>query len=230
MRMRSLIRHPMALADDPMLRLRARGKLRRPWWRRRFASFGEGSILVSPSWVHGEHHISIGSSVIIYPGAWLAAEPATWASPAPSLRIGDRCLLRHDVVVSATAGVVIEDDVGLAGRSVIIDSDHTWLDDSAYVGWNRSTATPIHIGWGSWVGEQAMVLQGTRLGAFCLVAANSVVLGGEFDDYSLIAGSPARVVGSTRDRVSPGLQERLVDRRRSDPWPRPIPSSAGGAS
>lgn len=213
--MRRELRHPVESLLDPRVRFRVAGKLRHPWWRRRFHAFGEGSVLVSPDWLLGAHHISVGERVTIYPGAWLAAEPATWQGPEPSLVIGDRVVMRHHVVLSASAGIVLEDDVGIAGRVAIVDSDHTWLDGRAFTSANRSTSEAIRIGWGTWVGEQSVILKGTTVGAFCLIAANSVVVGGDFPDYSLIAGTPAKVIGSTRDRVATSLQDQLDERRAS---------------
>jgi len=51
------------------------------------------------------------------------------------------------------------------------------------------------IGDGSLIGIQAVVLNGARIGRFCLVGAGSLVTEGkEFPDGSMILGSPARVV------------------------------------
>ena len=51
------------------------------------------------------------------------------------------------------------------------------------------------IGDGSLIGIQAVVLNGARIGRFCLVGAGSLVTEGkEFPGGSMILGSPARVV------------------------------------
>jgi carbonic anhydrase/acetyltransferase-like protein (isoleucine patch superfamily) len=51
------------------------------------------------------------------------------------------------------------------------------------------------VGDGSLIGIQAVVMNGARIGRYCLVGAGSLVTGGkEFPDGSLIVGSPARLV------------------------------------
>lgn len=51
------------------------------------------------------------------------------------------------------------------------------------------------IGDGSLIGIQAVVLNGAKIGKNCLVGAGALVTEGkEFPDYSLIIGSPAKVV------------------------------------
>jgi len=60
------------------------------------------------------------------------------------------------------------------------------------------------VGDGSLIGIQAVVLNGAKIGRGCIVGAGSVVTEGkEFPDYSLILGSPAKVV-------------RTLDRERAD--------------
>ncbi len=51
----------------------------------------------------------------------------------------------------------------------------------------------IEIGDHSWIGASTIILPGVKLGRFCAVAANSFV-NKCFDDYSIIGGTPARLI------------------------------------
>ena len=51
----------------------------------------------------------------------------------------------------------------------------------------------IQIGHDVWIGAKATILSGAKLGNGCVIAANSVVTG-EVPPYSIVAGSPARVI------------------------------------
>jgi len=51
----------------------------------------------------------------------------------------------------------------------------------------------IEIGDDSWIGANAIIMPNVKIGKFCVVAANSFV-NDSFDDYSLIAGSPAKFI------------------------------------
>lgn len=59
----------------------------------------------------------------------------------------------------------------------------------------------------SLIGMGASVLNGASIGRFCLVGANALVTEGKsFPDYSLIVGSPAKVVRT----FEPDIVERLM--------------------
>ncbi len=63
------------------------------------------------------------------------------------------------------------------------------------------------IGDGSLIGIQAVVLNGARIGRYCLVGAGSLVTEGkEFPDGSMIMGSPARVVRQLTPEQIEGLK------------------------
>jgi carbonic anhydrase/acetyltransferase-like protein (isoleucine patch superfamily) len=63
------------------------------------------------------------------------------------------------------------------------------------------------IGDGSLIGIGAIVLNGARIGKGCLVGAGSLVTEGkEFPDYSMIVGSPARVLRT----LTPEQAERMA--------------------
>ena len=63
------------------------------------------------------------------------------------------------------------------------------------------------VGDGSLIGIQAVVLNGARIGRYCLVAAGAVVTEGkEFPDGSMIMGAPARVVRELTPQQIEGLK------------------------
>lgn len=60
----------------------------------------------------------------------------------------------------------------------------------------------IIIGDDSWIGANVTLLKGSIIGKGCVVAAGSVVTGKKFDDYSIIAGVPAKQIGSRIEYVN----------------------------
>lgn len=58
-------------------------------------------------------------------------------------------------------------------------------------------AGAVHIGAYSFIGPHSLIEAGTRLGRGCIVCAGAQVRG-DFVDFSIIEGAPARVIGDSR--------------------------------
>lgn len=55
----------------------------------------------------------------------------------------------------------------------------------------------VNIGEYTFIGTSCVILPGTSIGKGCIVGAGSV-LKGDFPDYSIVVGNPAKIVGDTR--------------------------------
>lgn len=209
--MRAALPNPVAdLVRYPMRRVALRGRLLRPYWKRRFYAFGADAIIHRPGSILGPWQISIGRDTLILAGCYLSVETFAWHLPAPVLRIGDRVGIRPYCMISASESIVIEDDVIIGAFSSVIDSDHTFAEGRCNVMHNSVATAPIRIGRGSWLAERVAVLRGSSIGRCCIVGANSVV-SGELPDYSIAVGAPARVVGEVTgvDAAAPPFSQRL---------------------
>ena len=193
-----------------MRRVELEARLMRPLRTRRFQAFGEGSILHRPLWIYGPQQIAIGGNSLILHNAWLSVETPAWSQRAPTLRIGDRVGIRPWCTLSASGGILLEDDVILGAYSTVIDSDHTFREGRPNVMHNSVDVNPIRIGRGTWVAERVAVLKGSNIGECCIIGANSVVKG-DIPPYSIAAGAPARVVGEVEgvDAGASAFGERL---------------------
>lgn len=67
--------------------------------------------------------------------------------------------------------------------------------------------TGVSIGPYSFVGTGSIIMPGTRIGRGCLIGAGTVVRG-KVPDYSIVVGSPGRIVGDTRSFIA-GQMSRL---------------------
>ena len=75
----------------------------------------------------------------------------------------------------------------------IFDIDHPYEDINSNPRGTQYEIKPVIIGEQCLIGMNSVILPGTILGKHCIVGANSVVRG-EYPDYCVIAGSPARIV------------------------------------
>lgn len=68
---------------------------------------------------------------------------------------------------------------------------------------------PVEIGEYTFIGGGAAVLPGMKIGKGCVVGVNSVVTK-NIPDYAIVAGVPARIIGSTIDTDKPFLDNEIV--------------------
>lgn len=67
-------------------------------------------------------------------------------------------------------------------------------------------AAPVSIGAYTFIGPHTVVMPGSRIGKGCIIGAFSYV-DGDFPDFSVIAGQPAKVIKSTRETDESYLQQ-----------------------
>jgi acetyltransferase-like isoleucine patch superfamily enzyme len=102
---------------------------------------------------------------------------------AKSIRIGVEVLLGANVVIVDT------------DFHPIVPQNRRHSDDASRIG-----VAPVEIGDNVFVGMEAVVLKGVRIGRDSVVAARAVVTRGDYPDGAILAGHPAAVIGSVYDR------------------------------
>lgn len=119
-----------------------------------------------------------------------------WVGPGAVLEVqpGARIGIRN--VVNVESGVFI-------GRGTEISWDVQILDTDFHVmvrsdGLSRRKTAPIVIGQHVLIGARAMILKGVTVGDGAVIAASAVVTK-DVPAKAVVAGNPARVVGSVTD-------------------------------
>lgn len=118
---------------------------------------------------------------------------------ARNLQIGARTTIGAGCHLWAGPGVAkitVGDDT-IFGPDVMVTAASYRYADGAPVTQQAMDEAPVVIGPDCWIGRGATILAGTSLGAGCIVGANAVVRG-SFPPYSIVAGVPARIVGTRR--------------------------------
>lgn len=121
--------------------------------------------------------------------------PSTCIEHEDRLVLGDDVFIGHFCVIEASAGVTL-------GRGTQVSNFVSIVSHSTHrsVRLGRGLAdvrAPVRVGERCFIGPHSTIEAGSVLGHGCVVAAHSRVRGA-FADFSLIAGSPARVVGDVR--------------------------------
>lgn len=99
------------------------------------------------------------------------------------------------VTVYSMAKITIGKNTQVGANVKIIDNDFHPLEPEARLENDRSRIRKeeIFIGDDCFIGVNAIILKGTRLGKGCIVGAGSVVKG-KYEDYSVLAGNPAKFI------------------------------------
>ena len=164
---------------------------------KRFGAFGLSSVICFPTnTIFNEQFIHIGSGTMIGPQVTLSAGmvPGQACISDPVVKIGDRCLIGKGSGIVGHFEIVIGNDVWTGHHVYITDQNHDYRDITRPISQQSMPERSVTIGDGSWLGYGVVVLPGARIGKHVVVGANSVVPAGESPDYSVVVGSPARVV------------------------------------
>jgi acetyltransferase-like isoleucine patch superfamily enzyme len=107
--------------------------------------------------------------------------------------------LGNDVSVNSMANLVGNVTVGNAVRIAssvqIFGFNHGFSRVDRFIKDQAITSDGIIIGDGCWIGAGAKIVDGVKLGSNCIVAAGAVVTK-SFDAFSIVGGSPARLIKS----------------------------------
>jgi len=156
-----------------------------------FGSVGRGVRIVRPLRIFGSRYCHFGDQAVLQFGAYIAAlkehdEP-------PVFKVGARTMIGNHAHIVCTKRVEFGASVLTADRLFIADNRHTFEDPTTPIRDQGLTQlTEVHIGDGSWIGENVCI-SGASVGKQCVIAANSVVTS-EIPDRCVAAGAPARIV------------------------------------
>jgi acetyltransferase-like isoleucine patch superfamily enzyme len=133
-------------------------------------------------------NIIINNNVQIGRSAWLQT------IEKGEIEIGDNTNIGRRAVISAKKAVNIGKDCLLSYNVSILDHDHLVQDKNITpVAGKLTEGEAIIIGDECFIGANSCILKGVKLGKHCVVGANSVVTK-SFDEYSVIAGNPAKFI------------------------------------
>lgn len=121
----------------------------------------------------------------------LVEDFATVNNQVGTVIIGDRSLIGLSSVVIGP--VKIGNDVMLAQHVVMSGLNHQFEDLSLPISQQPCTTAEIIIEDEAWIGANAVITSGIRVGKHSVVAAGSVVTK-DVPPYSIVAGNPAKVI------------------------------------
>jgi acetyltransferase-like isoleucine patch superfamily enzyme len=107
------------------------------------------------------------------------------------LEIGEECFIGDECLLDLAEGIRLERQATLAERVLVLTHTNVGYRDHPLQAQFPASAAPVVFGAGSFVGANATVLPGVRVGEGSFVAAGSVVTA-DVPVRTLVAGVPAR--------------------------------------
>jgi acetyltransferase-like isoleucine patch superfamily enzyme len=111
------------------------------------------------------------------------------------IRCGRNLGLGNDVILQAGGGIEFGDDVLLGPGVKIWTQNHRSDDIDTPIREQGYHYKSVSVGDDCWIGANAFIMPGVRLPRGCVVAAGSVVGVKAYKEYSILGGSPARLIG-----------------------------------
>ena len=152
------------------------------------------------------HDIQIGPGVILkHPETmgfgdcvFIGAQAMIQGRFDGTCRVGNHVWIGPQAYLDAR-NLIIEDYVGWGPGARVLGSTHTGEPLDAPIISTDLVIKPVVIGFGADIGVNATILPGIRVGAHAIVGAGAVVTH-DVPDYTIVAGVPAQVLRSRREK------------------------------
>jgi acetyltransferase-like isoleucine patch superfamily enzyme len=159
-------------------------------------------------WVQGRGDIILGDDVT-FDGKSSITFAARYTE-RPTLRVGDRTGINHNVSLVVGREIVIGSDCRIASGVAIFDvNGHPANPEARRAGLPPAAdeVKSVRIGDNVWIGRSAIVHPGVTIGEGSIVSAGSVVMS-DVAPMSVVAGNPARKIGALGGASAPAPDTR----------------------
>lgn len=109
------------------------------------------------------------------------------------LVIGRRCFLGDEVMLDMRGGILLEDDVTVSNRAIILTHMNVGYSDHPLQKYYPTVEKHVVLSKGCYIGAGAIILPGVRIGEMAVVGAGAVVTK-DVSPRNVVAGTPARLL------------------------------------
>lgn len=113
---------------------------------------------------------------------------------SPSISIGDSVCINQNFHCTCASHIQIGDGTSITANCGIFDIIHPYTDVYTNPRLQPIITKPIIIGKNCLIGMNSVIMPGVNLGDHVVVGANSTVYAGSYPSYSVLVGSPAKII------------------------------------
>ncbi|MEQ9116859.1 acyltransferase [Fulvivirga sp.] len=159
-----------------------------------FKSIGKKCIIVSPIKLTPDV-IELGNNVHIFKHARIEGIRYYQGEKYnPKIVLGDNVFIQQNLHLTCANSIIIEANTAIAPNVSITDIHHPHEDITQPPELQKLEHLNVEIGKNCKIYNNAVILPGVKLGHHNIVAANSVILKGEYPDYCVIGGIPGKIL------------------------------------
>ena len=163
--------------------------VRRAYWSLQGMQIGKGTTFSSIH-VTWPHQVRIGKNCRIEHDVYFHFDGIY--SPGPTIVIGDDCFIGSGCEFNVTTGIEIGNKVLIASGCRFVDHNHG-IAPGLPMGDQPGTAARISVENETWIGANAVILEGVSIGSGAVVAAGAVVTR-PVPANAIVGGVPAKVL------------------------------------
>jgi len=149
--------------------------------------------------------VTVGRFAMIRPSSYYGGELGEGLVVGDNSNIGPYCY------VGASGFIQIGSNVLMSPRVSLFAENHNFADTARPIKEQGVTRAPITIEDDCWIASGSIILAGVTVHRGSIVAAGSVVTR-DVPPYSIVAGSPARVIKMRRPTDGPAAQASAAER------------------
>jgi acetyltransferase-like isoleucine patch superfamily enzyme len=163
------------------------------WYKNILKECGSGCCISSPLY-YTPDCIILKNNVYIYKNCRIeGVKQYSNKKYQPIIIINNNVSIQQNLHLTCATKIEIGSNTAIAVNVTITDIHHTYSDISKPIEAQIIQTNPVIIGEDCKIYNNVVILPGTTIGKHCTVGANSVVRG-IFPNYSVIIGSPARII------------------------------------
>lgn len=161
-----------------------------------FKKFSFPSHIGVPLFTLGLKRVTVNKRVRIFPGLRVETHKEGTITFEQNVSIG------QNFHITSAGNLIIGKNTTISGNVFVTNIDHEYTEIGKHILDQPMLVKETRIGENCFIGFGVAIQAGTVLGNQCVVGASSVVRG-NFPDYSVIVGIPAKVI----KRFNPDLKE-----------------------